>query len=394
VRHVAVVGASIAGVSAAEGLRTRGYEGRISLIDAESRAPYDKPPLSKGVLARETELEATALRPQEWYDEHDVELRLGTRIGSVDAAARLLRTEDGATIAYDGLVVASGAAARRLSGCCSQPELLHTLRSADDAGRLRDALRPGRHLVVVGGGFIGLEAAATARRLGVDVTVVETAPTLLSRAFPAPVGDWFADLHTRNGVRVELGVQVEEITVGGCGYKVRLSDETVSADIVLTGIGAAPAVDWLAGSGVEIDNGVRCAPDLSTGVPGIVAAGDVAHWHNATLGHDMRVEHWTNAVEQGRHAAGTLLGEREPYRAVPYFWTDQHDAKVRFVGRAEASDDVAIGRPKEGSLVALFGRDGVLRGAACINAARQLATYRAAVNDQVAWHDAVSTLPD
>lgn len=392
-RHVVIVGASVAGVSAAEGLRARGFEGRISLIDAESRAPYDKPPLSKRALAGEVDLDAIALRPPEWYDEHAVDLRLDTRIAGVDSTARQLRTDAGDTIEYDGLVVASGAAARRLSGCCSQPELLHTLRSADDADRLRELLRPGQHLVIVGGGFIGLEAAATARRLGVDVTVVETAPTLLSRAFPAIVGDWFAELHRGNGVRVRCDAAVEEITVGGCGYKVRLPDETLSADIVLTGIGAAPAVDWLAGSGVGIDNGVRCEPDLSTGVPGVVAAGDVARWHNEALDEEMRVEHWTNAVEQGRHAAGTLLGDREPYRAVPYFWTDQYDAKVRFVGRADTSDDVVVARPKEGSLIALFGRDGVLRGAACINAPRQLATYRAAIDDRVAWHDAVSTLP-
>ncbi|MFI7643939.1 NAD(P)/FAD-dependent oxidoreductase [Nonomuraea sp. NPDC049400] len=392
-RHVAIVGASLAGVSAAEGLRTRGYQGRITLIDAESRAPYDKPPLSKGALAGDVELHATALRPPEWYVENAVDLRLGTRVTGLDDSARQLRTQAGEAIEYDGLVVATGATARRLRGCCAQPELLHMLRSVDDASRLRGALRPGRHLVVVGGGFIGLEAAATARGLGVEVTVVETAPTLLSRAFPATVGHWFADLHQRNGVRVICGTAVEEITVGRCGYKVRLAEETLSADVVLTGIGAAPAIDWLSGSGVELGNGVRCAPDLSTGVPGVVAAGDVAHWYNEALGESMRVEHWTNAVEQGRHAVGTLLGDREAYRAVPYFWTDQHDAKVRFVGRAAATDDVAIGRPKDGSLIALFGRNGVLRGAACINAARELGTFRAAIDDRVAWHDAVSTLP-
>jgi NADPH-dependent 2,4-dienoyl-CoA reductase/sulfur reductase-like enzyme len=394
VRHVAIVGASLAGVSAAEGLRQRGYEGRITLIDSDSVAPHDKPPLSKGALAGDIEIAATALRPPEWYVDHHVDLRLGTRVTGVDVASRQVRTGDGETIDYDGLVAASGAAARRLNGCCAQPELLHTLRSAADATRLRDGLRPGQHLVVVGGGFIGLEAAATARRLGVEVTVVEAAPALLSRAFPATVGAWFAQLHEDHGVRVELGSTVEEIAVGGCGYKVRLPAETLSADVVLTGIGAAPAVDWLAGSGVRIDDGVRCAPDLSTGVPGIVAAGDLAHWHNAALDETMRVEHWTNAVEQGRHAAGTLLGEREAYRAVPYFWTDQYDAKVRFVGSAAPTDDVALGRPRDGALIALFGRDGVVRGAACINAARHLATYRAAITDRVAWHDAVSSLPD
>lgn len=392
-RHVAIVGASLAGISVAEGLRDRGFDGRISLIDAEARSPYDKPPLSKGVLTGDVELDATALRPATWYDEQAVDLRLGTRIVGVDTTERQLRIAAGGTLGYDGLVVASGAAARRLTGRCAQPELLHTLRSADDAAQLRDALRPGRRLVIVGGGFIGLEVAAAARSLGVEVTVVETAPTLLSRAFPASVGNWVANLHANNGVQVICDTGVEEVTVGGCGYKVRLSEETLTADVVLTGIGAAPAVEWLSGSGVQIDNGVRCAPDLSTGVPGVVAAGDVAHWRNPTFGEEMRVEHWTNAVEQGRHAAGTLLGARDSFAAVPYFWTDQFDSKIRFVGRAAPTDDVALGQSQNGSLIALFGRNGVLRGAVCVNAARQLATYRAAIADRVAWNDAVTTLP-
>jgi NADPH-dependent 2,4-dienoyl-CoA reductase/sulfur reductase-like enzyme len=392
VKHVAIIGASLAGVSAAEGLRDRGYQGGITLIDAESRTPYDKPPLSKGVLVGDADPEAVALRPSAWYGDNAVDLRLDTRIARLDTAARRLRTDTGEEMEYEGLIVATGAAARRLR-CCARPEDLPTLRSFDDAARLRAELRPGRHLVVVGGGFIGLEAAASARRLGVEVTVVETAATLLSRVFPASVGQWFAGLHEANGVRIVCGTSVEELTVGACGYKVRLTNETLAADAVLTGIGAAPAVGWLAGSGLELDDGVRCAPDLSTGAPDVVAAGDVVRWHNGLFGESMRVEHWTNAVEQGRHAAGTLLGNRDAYRAVPYFWTDQHDAKVRFVGRTSGSDDVAIGRPKDGSLIALFGRDGVLRGAVCINAARQLATYRTAIYDRLAWHDAVSTLP-
>jgi NADPH-dependent 2,4-dienoyl-CoA reductase/sulfur reductase-like enzyme len=392
VRHVAIVGASIAGVSAAEGLRTRGYQGGITLVDAESRAPYDKPPLSKGALVGDADPQGIALRPSAWYGDNGVDLRLGTRIAGLDTRTRRLRTDTGEEMEYEGLIVATGAAARRLR-CSARPEDLPTLRSFGDAARLRAELRPGRHLVVVGGGFIGLEAAASARRLGLEVTVVETADTLLSRVFPASIGQWFADLHEDNGVRIVCGTSVEELTVDASGYKVRLTSETLAADVVLTGIGAAPAVGWLANSGLELDDGVRCAPDLSTGAPGVVAAGDVARWHNELFGESMRVEHWTNAVEQGRHAAGTLLGDRDAYRAVPYFWTDQHDAKARFVGRAAATDDVAIGRPKDGSLIALFGRDGVLRGAVCINAARQLATYRTAIHERVPWHDAVSTLP-
>lgn len=387
------MGGSVAGVSAADGLRERGYGGRITILDAGSDLPHDKPPLSKSALAGVTDLAATVLRPAAWYDEQGIELRLGTKAVGVDAGSRQLLLQSGQALGFDGLVIATGAVPRPVRAPGADPRRLHVLRTVADARRLREELRPGRHLAVIGGGFIGLEVAATARALGLEVTVVEAAPSLLSRAFPAEVGQWFERLHRDHGVAIRCASAPQEITVAGDCIKVRLPDATLRADVVLAGIGCTPAVDWLAGSGIRTGDGVLCAEDLNASVPHVVAAGDVVRWHNQAMAEEMRVEHWTNAVEQGRHAASTLLGEHAPYQAIPYFWTDQFDARVRFVGRAAPGDDIAVSRPRDGALVALFGRAGTLRGALCANAPRHLAQYSAAVKERVPWHDAVSGLP-
>jgi NADPH-dependent 2,4-dienoyl-CoA reductase/sulfur reductase-like enzyme len=393
VRRVAIVGASLAGVSAAQGLRDRGFDGKVTLIDAEASLPYDKPPLSKNALVDDGAYDHLALQSRSWYDERGVDLRLGQRVAALDTSARALFLEGGGELPYDGLVIATGSAARELPVPCGEPSRIHRIRTLEDSRRLRADLVPGRHLVVVGGGFIGLEVAATARKLGLDVTVVETAATPLNRVFGPQVGTWIRRMHERNGVEVRCAVALQQITPRPGGFTLRFAEgPTVSADVVVAGVGAVPQTEWLEGSGIAVSNGIRCASDLSTAVPDVVAAGDVAHWHNALFDEDMRVEHWTNAVEQGRHAAGTLLGEREEYRSVPYFWTDQHDAKIRFVGRADATDDIVLEEPKPNALVALFGRAGVLRGAVCVGTPRRLAEYREAIRNRTPWEEAAGQI--
>lgn len=388
-RHVAVVGGSVAGVSAVESLRDHGFTGRITLLDGENCLPYDKPPLSKAMLSGEA---VSELHPGDWYDAHGVTLRLGDRVTGVDTSARSLRLATG-DLGYDGLVIATGSAARGLPVPSHQPERIHRVRTLTDSYRLRADLVPGRHLVIVGAGFIGLEVAAAARQAGLEVTVLEAAPTPLHRAFGGQLGQWFARLHERNGVVVRCGVKLREIVHGPGGFVLKFAEgPDLPADVVLAGVGAAPQTGWLDNSGIQTGNGVRCGRDLRTNVPGVVAAGDVAHWHNALFAEDMRIEHWTNAVEQGRHAARTLLGERDDYRAVPYFWTDQYDAKVRFVGRADAGDEIVIDEPKPNALIALFGRGGVIRGAVCVNAPRRLAQYRKAIYDRRPWTDVIGEL--
>jgi NADPH-dependent 2,4-dienoyl-CoA reductase/sulfur reductase-like enzyme len=393
VKHVAIVGGSLAGVSAVEGLRERGFDGRITLIDAESGLPYDKPPLSKDALSDELTYDALPLHPDDWYDDHGVSLKLGTRVAGLDGPGKTLHTQDGKALEFDGLVLATGSVARDVPVPCAEPGRIHRLRTMDDSRRLRADLIPGRHLVVVGAGFIGLEVASTARQLGLDVTVVETAATPLNRTFGAQVGEWFRVLHESNGVEIRCAVALQGIEAGPHGFTLRFENgPTLAADVVLAGVGASPQTAWLAESGVTLANGVRCSSDLTTNLANIVAAGDVAHWYNPLFEESMRVEHWTNAIEQGRHAAASLLGDRDDYRPVPYFWTDQHGAKVRFVGRADAGDDIAIEEPKPQALVALFGRNGVLRGAVCVRTPRRLAEYREAINNRTPWEEVVGEL--
>ncbi|WP_293783282.1 NAD(P)/FAD-dependent oxidoreductase [uncultured Aeromicrobium sp.] len=391
--HVVVVGASLAGVNAIEGLRERGFTGAITLVGAERHLPYDRPPLSKEALSDGLDPERLALRPPQWYEEQGVTLRLGEPARALEPGPKRLWLESGEQLDFDGLVVATGSSVRRFAHrLCGDPARLCQLRSVDDAQRLRDQLEPGRRLVVLGAGFIGLEVAATARSLGLEVTVIDVAASPLARVL-GEAGGWFTDLHTAHGVDIRCGTSVDRIDPrSGGGVIVRSPGRsTLEADLFLESVGASPAVDWLSGSGLALEDGIVCGPDLRTSHPDIVAAGDVARWHNELFGESMRVEHWTNAVEQGRHAAGTLLGERESYRSIPYFWTDQFSAKARFVGRADAADDIVVERGED-SAVILFGRDGRLRGALCINAPRRLARCRVAIRDGMSWTEAATDL--
>ncbi|MGW3942495.1 NAD(P)/FAD-dependent oxidoreductase [Streptomyces phaeochromogenes] len=385
-KRVVVVGASLAGVSAIESLRERGFQGDIVLVGAEDHLPYTRPPLSKGALAAGLSESALRLREREWFDAQGVTLQLGEAATGLDTRDRRLWLGTETSLAYDGLVIATGSISRRLPMTLSMPAA-HTLRTYDDADLLRQALQRGGHLVVIGAGFIGLETAATARALGLDVTVVDVMPTPMYR-FGEQVGVWFTDLHERNGVRIVCSTGVDSLSAVGDRAHVALdTGETLIADTLLVGVGGIPATAWLTGSSVGFADGVRCEPDLSTGVPGVVAAGDVARWHNNVFHEIMRVEHWTNAVEQGMHAAGTLMGEHLPFESVPYFWTDQFEAKLRCVGRISPDDDIVVLRREENSLVAAYGRDGTIRGAVCVNAARQLATLRNAIAERANFRE-------
>lgn len=387
-KNVVVVGASLAGVSAIEGLRERGYDGAITLIGAEPELPYDRPPLSKEVLGQHTGASNLELHERDWYAEQRVVLQLGVAATALDTDARSVTLADGGSVGYDGLVIATGSIARPFSapGSAAPPM---TLRTRAEARRLDERLQAGQQLVVIGAGFIGLEVAASARARGLEVTVIDLADEPLSRVFGAEVGAWFRRLHERHGVDVRCGTSLTAINADGGRARVEFGHTSVLADHVVAGVGATPAIDWLAGSGLRIADGIDCAADLSTSVPGVVAAGDVVSWPNELFGERMRIEHWTNAVEQGRHAAGTLLGDHEPFRTVPYFWTDQYSAKARFVGRATPIDDVHIERADDGRLVALYGSRGLLHGAICVGAARELAKQRKAIAERTAWCDAV-----
>ncbi len=406
VDRIAVIGASLAGLSAAETLRAEGYGGTITLVGAEDQLPYDRPPLSKQVLTGEREPDSTALRTNERYDELDLDLRLGTHASALDPAAHEV-TLDGATdaaggtvLAYDRLIIATGASPRTLPGT---PPLdgIYTLRTIDDCIALRRKFEVGARVVVVGAGFIGAEVASSARARGLDVTVLEAAPVPLERAVGGEMGRVCAALHTVHGVDLRLGTGVEGFDGTQRVERVRLADgSTLAADVVVVGVGVAPNVGWLDGSGIAINNGITCDATLATSAPDVYAAGDVANWLNPLFSERMRAEHWTNAVEQGRAAALNMLAgskDASPFSSVPYFWSDQYETKIQFVGHARPDDDVRVvhgsvddDTPSDGRFVALYGRGGRLVAAIGFNWARHVMAYRAMIGEGIGWNDALA----
>lgn len=391
--NVVVVGASLAGLRAVETLRQEGFEGTITVIGDEPHTPYDRPPLSKKVLAGEWEAERIQLRSPEVFDEIRADWRLGVAVTGLDLGARTVALADGSSVAFDGLIIATGTRCRRLPG---QPDGVHELRTVDDSLALRDAIAGGgRKVVVIGAGFIGLEVAATASGLGNEVTVLEGAEAPLIRGLGPEMGRIIGELHEADGITIRCGVTVDSlaadvVTLGG--------GEEVAADVVVVGIGVTPNTEWLDGSGLSLDNGVRCDSSLrALGTDAIVfAAGDVARWAHPLFGEEIRIEHWTNAAEQGAIAGANLLAvaadeEPSPYDAVPFVWSDQASHRIQFIGRSDAGDAVALtgGSVEEGKMLALYGRDGVLRGALGVSAPRWVMPFRAAVAERMPWVDAL-----
>ena len=397
-RSIAVVGASLAGLRAVEALRHEGFDGRITVIGAESRLPYDRPPLSKQVLAGEWDVDRIQLRDADRYDELDLDLRLGTRADRLDLAGSAVGIDDGTAIPYDGLVIATGASPRVLPGMPALPGLF-TLRTLDDCLALTAAVaQPGCRVVVVGAGFIGSEVAATCHRRGAAVTVLEMLPVPLARVLGEEMGKVCGQLHLDEGVDLRCGVGVAAVEGDGRVERVVLSDgQDVEADVVVIGVGVQPATAWLDDSGLTLRDGVLCDDRcFALGSDGrVVAAGDVARWHNPLVGADIRVEHWTNAAEQGDHAARNLLAgpdEATPFAPVPFFWSDQYDVKIQYVGHSSPDDEIALvhGSPADRKFVVLYGRDGRLTAALAFSRPRQLMAYRRLLAEGASWDAALA----
>jgi NADPH-dependent 2,4-dienoyl-CoA reductase/sulfur reductase-like enzyme len=399
---VVVVGASLAGLRAAEELRHRGFDGRLTVVGDEEHRPYDRPPLSKQVLAGSWDLDRIELTvgAEGGLDGLDVDWRLGTRATGLDPAGRRVTLAGGEDVLYDGLVIATGARPRALPGT-GQLAGVHTLRTLDDCLAVRADLDAGaRRVVVVGAGFIGSEVAATCRGRGCEVTVLEALPVPLGRALGDEMGSAMGDLHRDHGVAVRLGVGVAGIEGAGRVERVRLADDTVvEADLVVVGIGVTPNTGWLEGSGLALDDGVVC--DATTrAAPGIVAAGDVARWPSHRFGELMRVEHWDNAIAMGEHAARRLLEDLaggaaspgEPYDPVPWFWSDQYDRKIQLAGRSGDADEVRVvdGSVDERRFVALYRRGDRLIGALAMNRPRLLVAFRGLVERRATWAEALA----
>ncbi|MFP5346489.1 MAG: NAD(P)/FAD-dependent oxidoreductase [Actinomycetes bacterium] len=334
VDRIVVVGGGLGGAKAVEALREKGFHGSLVLVGAEDELPYERPPLSKGYLLGKDDFDSARVHPREWYDEHGVELRLGTPATAVDRDARQVVLGTGERLGYDLLVLATGSVPRLLPLPGADLDGALTLRYHGDSDRLRAAFTPGAHVVVIGGGWIGLEAAAAARQAGSEVTVLERERLPLLQVLGPEVAQVFADLHAEHGVDIRTGVDVAEL-VGqdGSVRAVRLRDGAeLPADVVLVGVGAAPAVQLAEQAGLDVANGVLVDAQLRTSDPRVFAVGDIANAVHPVLGERVRVEHWANALNQPAVAAGVMLGGDDVYDLLPYFYTDQYDLGMEYVG--------------------------------------------------------------
>jgi 3-phenylpropionate/trans-cinnamate dioxygenase ferredoxin reductase subunit len=391
---IVVVGASLAGLRAAEELRAAGFGGRLAFVGAEDHQPYDRPPLSKQVLAGEWEPDQTALRGQP-YDDLDLDWWLGRPAAALDVAARTVTLADGERLVFDGAVLATGAVPRTLPGTPPLPGI-HVLRTLDDCVAIRHELERGPRVVVVGAGFIGAEVAATCRGRGLAVTVLEALPAPMVRGLGPRLGGALGDLHRDHGVdlRLEAGVagfegtdRVEAVLLG--------DGSRVDADVVVVGIGVRPATDWLEGSGLRLHDGVGCDATCQA-APGIVAAGDVARWPSELYdGESTRLEHWTNAAEQGAFVGRRLLAADDAapvFDPVPFVWSDQYDVKIQVAGSVRGDDRIEIvdGSVEERRFVAAVGRAGRLVGAVGFSRPRPLMQYRRLIAQRASFEEAIA----
>jgi 3-phenylpropionate/trans-cinnamate dioxygenase ferredoxin reductase component len=399
---VVVVGASLAGLRACEAFREEGFEGRIVLVGAEGHMPYDRPPLSKEILLGKWESDKIALR-RGGLDDLGLEFRRAIRAASVDPAARTVTLEDGDTLQYDGLVIATGARARRLE-MADGFDGVHYLRTLDDALALRAhlesaALRGAPRVCVVGAGFIGCEVAATCRQRGLDVTIVEPLAAPMVRALGRHLGGLAALLHRDHGVDLRCATGLQAIEGNGRVESLKLSDgKSVTCDVLVIGVGVQAETAWLESSGLPLEDGVLCDEYCSV-APGIVAAGDVARWKSLRRsGFGIRIEHWTHASAMGRAAALRLLRGQdgvEPYDPVPYVWTDQFGVKIQMCGHPGPDDEVHLvdGVFEEFRFVSLFAREGKLTAVVGMRRPRLVMEYQALLEEGATIDQALAFRP-
>ncbi len=347
-----IVGASLAGAKAAEELREAGFEGRVVLIGAEPQRPYQRPPLSKDYLAGNAGLGKVYVHDEPFYEDHAIELRTSTTVERLVPASSEVVLAGGERLGYDRLLLTTGAQARRLSISGAQLGEIYYLRSLDDSDRLRERLGRGGRLVVVGAGWIGLEVAAAARQMGLEVTAIGRDSVPLEHVLGAEAGAFYRDVHTDHGVDMLLGTDVEGFEGASTVERVRTSDgQVIDCDLVVVGVGATPRTELAEGTGIAVDNGIVCDELLQTSVEGVFAAGDVANARHPRLG-QLRIEHWANALNQGPAAARNMLGGTDPgdpvldhpvaYDLVPYFYSDQYDVGMEYSGHAVGWDEVVF----------------------------------------------------
>jgi 3-phenylpropionate/trans-cinnamate dioxygenase ferredoxin reductase subunit len=364
-----IVGASLAGATAAITLREEGGDGTVTLIGAEEEPPYERPPLSKAYLRGEVPFDKALVRPSAFYADHGIETMFGTRATRIDPSARFVELEDHRRVPFDALLIATGGRNRRVSIPGGELEGIYGLRTVQDADRIRKEIVAGRRVVVVGMGFIGSEVAASLRLKGLDVVVIAPSKTPLFRVLGEAVGQTIAELHRAHGVRT-----IFEDTVAAFEGRRRVGCVATRAglrldcDFAVVGIGVEPALEILGGSGIKVDNGIVVDEYCQTNMSDIFAAGDVANHYHPIFGRHIRVEHWQNAIKQGTAAARNMLGKRIAYDEIPWFWSDQYDANLQYVGfHTEWEQLVVRGGLDSGSYLACYVNDRRIDAAVALN---------------------------
>lgn len=385
---IAVIGASIAGIAAADAARSSGYNGEVHVYDAQAHFPYDKPPMSKGILTGELEVGAIALKPEQHWQETNVELRLAQAVLGINSSGEVTTAEGSTT--YDGIILATGSRPRTAPFPIHESVRSHILRTTDDAQALKQALIDSEHVVIIGGGFIGMEVAAAANKLGRRCTVIEAEEHPLGRAVGKEVSQFVMAKHREAGNQFRTGVQVSRVDEAPDGKAVvHLSDgEAIEAETVVLSIGVEPATDFLQGSGLDLDGGVITDGFCQTNLPKIYACGDTARTYSYLYDMHLRIEHWTTAREQGARAAANLIADldgqqSEPFAHVPYVWSDQFDMKIQIIGRPLDGATISVEHSDERSLTVAFHRDGALCGGVAINRVRDAMLMRKSMHDDV-----------
>ncbi len=380
-----IIGASLTGGRAAEALRKEGFDGRLVLAGAEPEQPYERPPLSKEYLRGDLAREKLFILKPEFYREHQIELRLGVAATRIDAKERLVELANGERLAFDRLLIATGGRPRKLAVPGSDLEGIYELRIVADSDRIAAALQPGRRLAVIGAGFIGAEVAATARSKGLEVSVLEVAAVPLGRALSDEMGNVFAEIHRDHGVQLYTNEAVERFEGAGRVERVvSTSGRAIDCDLVIVGVGIQPNVEIAEAAGLEVDNGIVVDEYCETSRPGIYAAGDVARFYHPLLGERIRLEHWSNAQKQGAAAAKNMLGMREPYDEVPWFWSDQYDINLQLIGHSSGWDEVVTrGSVGDRAFTAFYLRNGRLRAALAVNRFKDIGPSRQLIRQGV-----------
>jgi 3-phenylpropionate/trans-cinnamate dioxygenase ferredoxin reductase subunit len=371
--NVVIVGAGQAAAQCILSLRHDGFAGRIALVGEERFLPYQRPPLSKKYLAGEMDQERLLLRPEHFYRDQQIDLHLGRRVTRIDRAAHSVQLDDGGSLDYDRLVLATGSRVRRLTGPGTDSELIHYLRGIDDVERLRPHFAKGRHLIIVGGGYIGLEVAAVAVTAGLAVTVVEMLDRVMARVVAPVVSDFYQRAHEAAGVQIRLGVGVREFRARPGKIEVLCSDDqTLLGDVVLAGVGILPVTELAEQAGLRCENGISVDELCQTSGESILAAGDCTNHPNPLMGTNLRLESVHNAQEQGKTAALTILGKKTPYAQIPWFWSDQYDLKLQISGLATGYTAITVrGSPASRSFAVFYWQDDRLLAVHAINSPRE-----------------------